>query len=184
MASIRNKIDGPIGVIPDGFLESTHSPQPHRQREQKWQNVHCSKRIERSNVLLAKKPRSSSFQATNRLEPLHRSTRIRANKASEQIFDVDHNHHLPYLSHPLGSRLLDPSAAPTVDALILRLERRPNPSHVVDVAPASPTQFPPNQIDDFAFKFASLYRRIDMRPKIAIAICSGSTTVYLLAPLA
>ena len=102
--------------------------------------------------------------------------------ALEPIFDVEHFHHLAIPSHPLRSRLLDPSAAPAVDTLILRLERRPNPTHIVDIALASPTLFPPNQINDFAFRLASLYEYFDMRSDIAVAICLGNTIVYLLAP--
>jgi len=54
----------------------------------------------------------------------------------------------------------------------------------VDVALRSPTEFPLNQIDVLAFKFASLYRRIDVRPKIVMAVCFRSTMMYLLNSLA
>jgi hypothetical protein len=60
-------------------------------------------------------------------------------KDSEPIVDFDDNHHCLSLRRSHCGRLLDPNAAPALDALILRLERRLDSTHIIDVALASPT---------------------------------------------
>jgi hypothetical protein len=66
--------------------------------------------------------------------------------------------------------------------LILSLESRVNPTHIIDMALGSPAIFPSNQRDKFTFELSFLHRRIDMGPQIVVAFCLRSRQMCLQIP--
>jgi hypothetical protein len=147
----------------------------------KLQNTHCKMQMRDPTSFwlsalahLPSNPRAAS-------KPLHHSIRIPQH--ARQNFTANsrcyNNHHRFSLSCSTWSRTLNSTTAPALDALVLCFERRPNPAQVMDVALGSPAQFPLDQIDDFASEISSLYGSIDMRPKIAVALCLRSKKVCL-----